>query len=196
MLHSTKSQLSRLYSTRQRTNLKNHYDTLNINPHATQNEVKSAYYKLTLQYHPDKNKSEYAKQKFQDISEAYKVLSNYEQRKIYDQDTMLRRQPEATVTQEPVFNYKDKVYSGSSKFYNYDVWIQEHYGKQLYESRFRRQKYENIRTMKEIDNHAKKNSLYVEFAIFLLTLTLIAMNFQHKYDTPTSQKLKTESKDK
>ncbi|KAG5343366.1 DNJB9 protein, partial [Acromyrmex heyeri] len=196
MLHSTKSQLARLYSTKQHTRSKNYYDTLNITPHATQNEVKSAYYKLTLQYHPDKNKSEYAKQKFQDISEAYEVLSNHDQRKIYDRDTMVRRQPVSTTTQEPISDYKDKVYSGSSKIYNFDAWTHAHYGKQMHAARLRRQTYENMKIIEEINIRSRKSPPYIEFAMFVLTIALIAMSFREKFDVPVSQRHKTESKDK
>lgn len=196
MLHSTKSQLARLYSMKQHTRSKNHYDTLNITPHATQNEIKSAYYKLTLQYHPDKNKSEYAKQKFQDISEAYEVLSNHDQRKIYDRNTMVYRQPVSTTTQEPISNYKDKVYSGSSKIYNFDAWTHAHYGKQMHAARIRKQAYENTKIMEEINIRSRKVPPYIEFVLFLLTLTLIAISFREKFDVPISQKRNTESKDK
>ncbi|XP_018315634.1 dnaJ homolog subfamily C member 30 [Mycetomoellerius zeteki] len=195
MLHSTKSQLARLYSTKQSNRSKNHYNTLNVTPHATQNEVKSAYYKLTLQYHPDKNKSEYAKQKFQDISEAYEVLGNHDQRKVYDRDIMVRRQPVSTTTQEPISDYKNKVYSGSSKIYNFDAWTQAHYGKQIHVTRLRKRAYENAKMMEEINIHSKKKSQYLEFAVFLLTLTLIAVSLQKKVDVPISQRRKTESKD-
>lgn len=195
MLLSTKSQLARLYSTQQHIR-KNHYDVLNITPHATQNEIKSAYYKLTLQYHPDKNKSEYAKQKFQDISDAYEVLSNHYQRKIYDRNTMIRRQPVST-TQEPISDYKDKVYSGSSKIYNFDAWTHAHYGKQMYAARLRRQTYENIKIIEEIIIHSRKSPPYIEFIMFVLTVALIAiMSFREKFDVPVSERRKTESKDK
>lgn len=53
---------------------KNHYDSLEVDSKATQGEIKSAYFKLTMQYHPDKNTSESAKDRFRDISEAYEVL--------------------------------------------------------------------------------------------------------------------------
>lgn len=182
MLHSMKSQ-ARFYSTERATKSgpKNHYDTLKITPHATQNEVKSAYYKLTLQYHPDKNKSEYAKQKFQDIAEAYGVLSNHEQRKTYDRGMLLHRQPASTTTQEtPVSHYKDKVYSRSSKIYNFDAWIEAHYGKQMHAARVRRERYENYK--KEKEALSRKNPQYMEVAVMLFTITLIAMFFREKTD--------------
>ena len=47
-------------------------------------EIKSAYRKLALQYHPDRNKDKAAEEKFKEISEAYAVLSDDEKRKRYD----------------------------------------------------------------------------------------------------------------
>lgn len=196
MLNCTKLQLVRLYSSKQGTKAKSHYDTLKITPYATQNEVKSAYYKLTLQYHPDKNKSEYAKQKFQDISEAYDVLGDHEQRKIYDRSIMLRRQPTmSTTAEEPISHYKDKVYSGSSKIYNFDAWTHAHYGKQMHERRIRRQKYDQYKVMENIQNRSKDNPRLLEFAVFLCTIILIAYLLQEKTDVPAFKRRKKESKD-
>lgn len=64
---------------------KTHYEALGIHPNSTQGEIKKAYYKLSMVYHPDKNQgnAEYA-QKFKDISAAYEVLGNVNSRKLYD----------------------------------------------------------------------------------------------------------------
>lgn len=62
-----------------------HYDVLGITPKATQGEVKAAYYRLSMQYHPDKNQgSESAALKFREITQAYEVLGNFRLRKLYD----------------------------------------------------------------------------------------------------------------
>ncbi|KAI8349220.1 DnaJ domain-containing protein [Choanephora cucurbitarum] len=63
---------------------KNYYEMLGITKDATENDIKKAYRKLALKYHPDRNKDPNAKQRFQQISEAFEVLSNPQKRRDYD----------------------------------------------------------------------------------------------------------------
>ena len=64
--------------------MKDLYSILGVQKSSNDSEIKKAYKKLAFQYHPDKNKSKDAESKFQDISEAYEVLSNSDKRRIYD----------------------------------------------------------------------------------------------------------------
>jgi molecular chaperone DnaJ len=59
---------------------KNYYEILGIPKDASKDVIKDAYRKLALQYHPDRNKSPGAEEKFKEISEAYAVLSDDEKR--------------------------------------------------------------------------------------------------------------------
>jgi len=64
---------------------KDYYDTLGISKSASAGEIKKAYRKLALKYHPDHNKDDKsAETRFKEISEAYAVLSDSEKRKQYD----------------------------------------------------------------------------------------------------------------
>jgi curved DNA-binding protein CbpA len=63
----------------------NHYNVLKVSNTASQADIRKSFRYLALKYHPDKNKnSEESKQKFMQIVEAYKVLSDEQARKSYD----------------------------------------------------------------------------------------------------------------
>lgn len=64
---------------------KDFYSVLGVKKDATKADIKSAYRKLALKWHPDKNKEEDADKKFKEINNAYEVLSDEEKRKAYDQ---------------------------------------------------------------------------------------------------------------
>lgn len=64
---------------------KDYYKTLGVSKSATADEIKRAYRKLAVQYHPDKNKSKEAEEKFKQINQAYEVLGNPQKRQQYDQ---------------------------------------------------------------------------------------------------------------
>src|SRR2546425_2902331 len=64
---------------------RDYYDVLGVAKGAGKDEIKSAYRKLALQYHPDRNKAPEATERFKEISEAYAILSDDEKRNQYDQ---------------------------------------------------------------------------------------------------------------
>lgn len=63
---------------------RDYYEVLGVSKTTSQEEIKDAYRKLALQFHPDRNKSPDAEEKFKEISEAYAVLSDDEKRHQYD----------------------------------------------------------------------------------------------------------------
>lgn len=66
------------------TNKRDYYEVLGVPKDSKKGDIKSAYRKLALQYHPDRNKSPGAEERFKEISEAYAVLSDDDKRKRYD----------------------------------------------------------------------------------------------------------------
>lgn len=65
---------------------KDYYKILGVTKNATQDEIKKAYRKLAVKFHPDKNKDDKkAEERFKEIGEAYEVLKDSEKRKKYDQ---------------------------------------------------------------------------------------------------------------
>lgn len=66
---------------------KDYYQVLGVDKNATPDQIKKAYRKLAMKWHPDKNPNnkEAAEQKFKEIGEAYSVLSDEQKRKNYDQ---------------------------------------------------------------------------------------------------------------
>ena len=64
---------------------RDYYDVLGVNKNSTPDQIKSAYRKLAVKHHPDKNKGDKtSEEKFKEASEAYHVLSNSERKQSYD----------------------------------------------------------------------------------------------------------------
>ena len=61
------------------------YETLEVSPNATNDEIKKSYRRLARKYHPDINKEKDAEEKFKEINAAYEILSDEKKRKQYDQ---------------------------------------------------------------------------------------------------------------
>ena len=60
---------------------RDYYEILDVDRNASEDDIKKAYRKLAMQYHPDRNKDDKnAEEKFKEVGEAYSVLSNPDKR--------------------------------------------------------------------------------------------------------------------
>ena len=86
MYKIVRSQLTyRLLSTSHSQRVKNYYDILQVSKNSSPAEVKKSYYKLAKRHHPDRNPNDpRAEAVFQNIAEAYEVLSDEKKRLDYD----------------------------------------------------------------------------------------------------------------
>ncbi|KAJ1723702.1 hypothetical protein LPJ53_001983 [Coemansia erecta] len=94
----------------------NHYAILGVSPSATQKEIKAAFYKGSMKWHPDRNQgANEAHQKFLKISEAYSVLGNEQKRQAYDRS---RRTSMGSYTQRTSapHRYHSTAFSSSGEY--------------------------------------------------------------------------------
>ncbi len=90
---------------------KDYYKILGVNKSARPDEIKKAYRKLALQYHPDKNpNNKAAEERFKAVSEAYEVLGNAEKRRKYDELGSNWNQYKQTGFEG--FNFRNKRHQG------------------------------------------------------------------------------------
>jgi molecular chaperone DnaJ len=82
-----------------------YYEVLGVSKDASKDQIKDSYRKLAMQYHPDRNKSPEAEEKFKEISEAYAVLSDDQKRQKYD--TLGHAGFDQQYTQEDIFRGAD-----------------------------------------------------------------------------------------
>lgn len=114
---------------------KSHYEALNISKSATHKEIKDAYYRLSMIYHPDKNKgSEEAAKMFCDITTAYEVLGNVRQRRLYDSGAVGAKSVQTNsqygaAHQFTTMKTRSDLYktTARSRDYNFDEWSKAHY---------------------------------------------------------------------
>ena len=66
------------------TSKRDYYEVIGVPSNASEEEVKKAFRRLALEYHPDRNQDPGAEERFKEINEAYQVLNNPEKRSAYD----------------------------------------------------------------------------------------------------------------
>lgn len=144
-LHAAKQNLRLICSNSYRNLHKNFYNLLKISPSASQKEIKHAYYKLSMQHHPDKNQGcESSAKVFREITSAYEVLGNSSKREAYDRRFGFTREKKKD---NPGNHFKKKNMddwtNSSSKNeckYDFDEWYRQHYSNMFKMEREAREK--------------------------------------------------------
>lgn len=106
------------------------YSVLKVPRGSTQAQIKSAYYKLCMEHHPDTNQGcPKAQQEFAKIAEAYSVLGQIESRRKYDREILQQypRSPRTTFTQPNRFTHSFKTGYGKGPQFNFDEFYRAHY---------------------------------------------------------------------
>ncbi len=103
------------------------YEILGVSRDASLEEIKKAYRRLALKWHPDRNKSPEAEEKFKEINEAYEVLSDPRKRQAYDQFGQAAFSPGGPFAGGKTYTYRRGPFTytytttgGQSPFSNFD----------------------------------------------------------------------------
>ena len=102
--------------------MKNYYEILEINKSANKEEIKVAYKKLALKYHPDKNinNKEEAEKKFKEVAEAYEILSDDQKKYNYEKGNNI------IIQNHNHFDIFDNIFKQHQHSFN-DININSHF---------------------------------------------------------------------
>lgn len=168
--------LVRTYATyRSRHSKRDLYSVLNISPRATQSQIKDAYYKMSMKYHPDRNKgSEEAHERFTQITEAYSVLGQYEKRKKYDKGLLRDYAPPPSVHhhhQQPSSSFSMR--KSKEVVYNFDEFYRAHYGDALRREQANRALKKRIYRQYEEEEHDETGDFNAHVLKVLMMVSLL-----------------------
>ncbi|XP_067450964.1 dnaJ (Hsp40) homolog, subfamily C, member 30b [Thunnus thynnus] len=176
-----------------------YYDILKVTPSATQSQIKTAYYKQSFIYHPDKNPgSKEATQRFSEISEAYTVLGNISLRRKYDRGILSQsdiqsagrpsskeapsKSTGSTQQQQQQHQHQQRArrfsQAGGKPMFDFDAFYQAHYGEQLQREKDMRARKQRMQE-KQKDNYSKWREgkiMEMTVAMLLATAGLIFVN--------------------
>ncbi|XP_045918748.1 uncharacterized protein LOC123979066 [Micropterus dolomieu] len=163
-----------------------YYDILEVTPIATQAQIKTAYYKQSFVYHPDRNAgSEDATVRFSEISEAYTVLGNKALRKKYDRgllsqsDLLATAKPSSHVTtgSSKQTESRRSVVGGDSRggVFDFEKFFKNYYSEQLQRQRDIRVRKEEMLKKKQETIEEKELGRMMEMGVGLLLAMAVAI---------------------
>lgn len=161
-----------------------YYDILRVSPGATQSQIKTAYYKQSFIYHPDKNPGDQAaRQRFSEVSEAYSVLGNVSLRRKYDRGILgpsdLRSpggpssKESAGPKQQQQQQHRGRPFSqsGAKVRFDFDAFYQAHYGEQLQREQSRRARRQQVQEQQKEALRRWRRERMMEMAVAALLTT-------------------------
>ncbi|KAM3851507.1 dnaJ homolog subfamily C member 30, mitochondrial [Vipera latastei] len=166
------------------------YELLGVQSNATQAQIKTAYYKQSFLYHPDRNAgSVEAAERFIHITQAYQVLGSLSLRKKYDRG--LLTQKDLSNVKKPSGKSKAATQTVSKKrqsypsgrpsgkpIFNFDEFYRAHYGEQLERERLIRLKQKELEKHKETMKEQKYKLLETFVLMLFLSGVMILLRFQ------------------
>lgn len=129
---------------------KNYYDILGVPKGATERQIKKAFHRLAMKFHPDKNKSPDAEVRFREIAEAYEVLSDESRRRAYDRSGGSAYMGETQNGQQRPGAHQPFSFNFDDMFKDFNIYSQNRH------SRHRRHFEEHSRSPKEPQSRRKR----------------------------------------
>ncbi|XP_072524529.1 dnaJ (Hsp40) homolog, subfamily C, member 30b [Salminus brasiliensis] len=164
-----------------------YYDLLQVSPSATQAQIKTAYYKQSFLYHPDKNAgSEEATNHFARISEAYSVLGSVGLRKKYDRGILSaadiqgagrpsgKEASPSSRSSGPQHQGRkrsqtpSKMTVGGKPVFDFDAFYKAHYGEQLQREQAMREWRKQEEKRQELESERRKQDVLVDVMVGVL----------------------------
>lgn len=159
------------YSTPYYNTDKDFYSILEVPRRATQAQIKSAYYKLSMKYHPDQNQgNREAHRKFVEIGEAYAALGQVESRRKYDIELgFTHPHGRSSLARRQKFTYTAPPNASQGPQFNFDEFYKAHYG---HTKHWKRQQQWEAQQKSEVKYTPQVTGVPLHFWFFLVFTTV------------------------
>ncbi len=157
--------------------MKDYYYILGIDKTATTEQIKHAYRKLSLKFHPDKNDGDkFFEDRFKQIQEAYETLSNPDKRKTYDSSNSYSKFNHASDAEEQLKKEFEKELNKRKKEFEEEI---------IKKDKKHREEVENLKQRKNRKNSIRSKYWYTISAILIVGITFFfRYNLQHNEASP------------